>query len=124
VGNAGVLGGSGAAWALQPRAGDRCLWQEHWKRTWVLAEGRVGVRAGCQGQAEGSWLCRDVKAELLHVLQCPLSCPAKRAGWHLQVESALPESPGLVGRCGDSTGMKPSRRADGGVTQNHRITDW
>lgn len=47
------------------------LYHECWKRMRVLAEGRVGIWGGCgtyHGQAEGSWLCRDVKAELLRVL--------------------------------------------------------
>lgn len=37
----------------------------------VPAEGKVeiwGCCGTCHGQAEGSWLCRDIKAELLHVL--------------------------------------------------------
>lgn len=69
----------------------------------VGAEGRMGTWGGCgtcHSQAEGSLLCRDMKAELLHVLWCPLSpgaCPAKQAGCHLQVEAALPGSPGFVG---------------------------
>ena len=49
---------------------------------WVPAEGRVGIWGGCgtcHGQAEGSWPCRDIKAELLHMLWCPLSLAAYSA---------------------------------------------